>query len=264
VLDPAYVDGADKSAPLLPSLTKVAEEWPQFQGGCTTSDAELVNVCSNGKANAAKTIVVVGSSHAHVWSTPLLNLADKYGWRVEAITKGYCPVTEATTPGLPQGCVDFNKETLKKVLDMKPDLVVTTSTRTDPNPNKTEYMDPAWVPEIKALNDAGIPVVAMRDTPRMPAAVPDCLERNPDNYAACAAKTADNYLPDSPDAAIADQVPGTKFLDFSRFFCQGDTCPAVIGNVIVYKDDNHVTRTYMDSITPYFEKEFLAATGWDN
>lgn len=264
VLDPEYVDAADKSAPLLPSLTTVAEEWPKFQGGCTTNDAELINVCTNGKDDADKTIMVIGSSHAHVWSTPLLNLADKYGWKVEAITKGYCPVTETDAPELSDGCVDFNKETMKKVLEMKPDLVVTTSTRTDPNPNKTEFMDPAWLPEIKEINDAGIPVVALRDTPRMPEAVPDCLEQHQDDYAACAAKTAESYQPASPAAEIAGQVPGTKFLDFTPFFCPDDTCPAVIGNVMVYKDDNHVTRTYMDSITPYFEKEFLAATGWNN
>jgi hypothetical protein len=142
--------------------------------------------------------------------------------------------------------------------------VVTTSTRTDPNPNKTEFMDPAWLPEIKEINDAGIPVVALRDTPRMPEAVPDCLEQHQDDYAACASKTAESYQPASPAAEIAGQVPGTKFLDFTPFFCPDDTCPAVIGNVMVYKDDNHVTRTYMDSITPYFEKEFLAATGWNN
>lgn len=264
VLDPAYVDGADMSAPLLPSLTTVAGEWPQFQGGCTANEKELTNICSNGKENAEKSVVIIGSSHAHVWATPVLNLADKYNWKVEAITKGYCPVTAAAAPGLSEGCLDFNKETVKKVLDMKPDLVVTTSTRTDPNPNMTEFMDPAWSQEIKRINDAAIPVVALRDTPRMPEAIPDCLERNQDNYSACAAKAADSYQPVSPEAAIAGQVPDTKFLDFSRFFCQGDTCPAVIGNVMVYKDDNHVTKTYMDSLTPYFEKEFLAATGWNN
>jgi hypothetical protein len=32
--------------------------------------------------------------------------------------------------------------------------------------------------------------------------------------------------------------------------------------VIVYKDDNHVTATYMKTLTPYFEKAFMAATGW--
>jgi peptidoglycan/LPS O-acetylase OafA/YrhL len=263
VLDPAYVDGADKSAPLLPSLTTVAEEWPQYQGGCTSDEEQFINICSNGKKDAAKTVMIIGNSHAHVWATPILTMADKYGWSVEATTKGYCPITVADAPELSDGCLDFNRETVKKVLDMKPDLVVTTSTRTDPNPNATEFMDPAWVPQIKEINDAGIPVVALRDTPRMPEAVPDCLEHNPDNYAACSAKKAENYQPVSPDAELAAQLPATKFLDLSRFFCQGETCPAVIGNVMVYKDDNHVTRTYMDSITPYFEKEFLAATGWN-
>ena len=262
-LDPAYVGGADKSAPLLPTLATAAEEWPQYAGGCTADEKELTNVCTNGKENAAKTVVIIGNSHAHVWATPILTMADKYGWRVEAITKGYCPVTVGPATGLSEGCLDFNKDTLKKVLEMKPDLVVTTSTRTDPDPNAAEFMDPGWVPPIKSINDAGIPVVALRDTPRMHEAVPACLERNPDNYAACGSTTAENYQAASPDAAVAGQLPATKFLDFSRFFCPDKLCPAVIGNVMVYKDDNHVTRTYMESLTPYFETEFMAATGWN-
>jgi peptidoglycan/LPS O-acetylase OafA/YrhL len=262
-LDPAYVGGSDKSAPLLPTLATAADEWPRFAGGCTSSEADLVNVCTNGKQNAAKTVMIIGNSHAHVWSTPVLSLADKYGWRVETITKGYCPVTVGPAPGLPDGCLDFDKDTLKKVLAMKPDLVVTTSTRTDPSPSGSEFMDPGWVPPVKAINDAGIPVVAIRDTPRMHEAVPACLEKNPGNFAACGSTTSENYQPSSPDAAVAEQLPATKFLDFSQYFCQDDVCPAVIGNVMVYKDDNHVTRTYMESLTPYFETEFLAATGWN-
>ncbi|SDP38349.1 Peptidoglycan/LPS O-acetylase OafA/YrhL, contains acyltransferase and SGNH-hydrolase domains [Arthrobacter sp. ok909] len=262
-LDPAYVGGADKSAPLLPTLATAADEWPRYAGGCTSDEKALTNICTNGKQNAAKTVVIIGNSHAHVWSTPILTLADKYGWKVEAITKGYCPVTVGPAPGLSDGCLDFNKDTLKKVLAMKPDLVVTTSTRTDPDPTSTEFMDPGWVPPIKAINDAGIPVVALRDTPRMHEAVPACLEKNPNNYSACGSTTAENYQPASPDASVAAQLPATKFLDFSQYFCQDDVCPAVIGNVMVYKDDNHVTRTYMESLTPYFETQFLAATGWN-
>ncbi|AXJ08220.1 acyltransferase family protein [Arthrobacter sp. PM3] len=262
-LDPAYVSGADPSAPLLPSLTTVADDWPKYEGGCTSNEKELTNICTNGKQNAAKTVVIIGNSHAHVWATPVLSLAEKYGWKVEAITKGYCPVTVGPAPGLSDGCLDFNKDTLKKVLDMKPDLVVTTSTRTEPAPGATEFMDPGWVPPIKSINDAGIPVVALRDTPRMHKPVPACLEDDPDDYAACGSTTAENYQATSPDTAVAGQLPDTKFLDFSRFFCQKQVCPAVIGNVMVYKDDNHVTRTYMESLTPYFETEFLAATGWN-
>jgi peptidoglycan/LPS O-acetylase OafA/YrhL len=261
-LDPAYVGGGDKSAPLLPTLATVAAEWPEYAGGCKADEKELTNVCNNGKENATKTVLIIGNSHAHVWATPILTMAEKYGWRVEAITKGYCPVTDHQSAGLSEGCLDFNKDTIKKVLEMKPDVVVTTSTRTDPDPSNTEFMDPGWVSPIKSINDAGIPVVALRDTPRLHEAVPACLESNPDNYAACGTTTAENYQAASPTAAVAGQLPATKFLDFSRFFCPDNLCPAVIGNVMVYKDDNHVTRTYMESLAPYFETEFMAATGW--
>jgi hypothetical protein len=41
-----------------------------------------------------------------------------------------------------------------------------------------------------------------------------------------------------------------------------DTCPAVIGNIIAYLDDNHPTATYMKTLTPIFEERFMAVTGW--
>jgi peptidoglycan/LPS O-acetylase OafA/YrhL len=263
VLERGYVDAADKSAPLLPTLATVGNDWPQFGGGCTANEKELTHDCTNGSDNGGKTVVIIGNSHAHVWATPILTLANKYDWKVRSFTKGFCPVTVSDATNISEGCLDYNRETIKKVLELKPDLVVTTSTRTDPNPGVAEFMDHNWVPHIKALNEAGIPVVALRDTPRMPGSVPDCLEKNPDNYAACDGRTADSYQASSPDAEVASEVPKTRFLDFSRYFCQGGTCPAVIGNVMVYKDNNHVTRTYMDSITPYIEKDFLKAAGWD-
>ena len=34
-------------------------------------------------------------------------------------------------------------------------------------------------------------------------------------------------------------------MDMSDFICADGVCPAVVGNVYVYKDDNHLTKTYM-------------------
>ena len=33
-------------------------------------------------------------------------------------------------------------------------------------------------------------------------------------------------------------------------------------NVYVYKDDNHLTKTYVETLIPMFEQRLLAATGW--
>jgi hypothetical protein len=36
----------------------------------------------------------------------------------------------------------------------------------------------------------------------------------------------------------------------------------VVGNVYVYKDDNHLTKTYTQSMAPMFEQQLKQVTGW--
>ncbi len=261
-LFPGYVDQADTGTPLLPQFSAVADDWPIFPELCETDGQEFINRCSNGVSNGSKNVMVIGSSHAHVLNTPILAMAEKNNWAVTSITKGYCPLGFDTTTGISQNCVDFNRDTLKEVLETKPDLVVTTSTRTSATPGIGERLDPSWVDEVKMLNSAGIKVVALRDTPRFAGSVPECLEKNPTDYSACGTQNVDLYSPFSLTDAVAAELPHTTFLDMTDYFCNELTCPAVIGNVIVYKDDNHVTATYMKTLESVFERDFKAATGW--
>lgn len=259
---PGYVDQAEPDAPLLPSFTAIDSDWAVFPEACEADAAELLNRCTNGVLNASKNVVVIGSSHAHVLNTPILAMAQKNNWNVTSITKGYCPLGTDTTAGITESCADFNEETLAEVLEMKPDLVVTTSTRTDAGQGVPERIDSSWVDEVKALNSAGIKVIALRDTPRFAQSVPVCLEKNPTDFSACDAQRSDLYSPTVPTDAVAAQLPDTTFLDLTENFCNATTCPAVIGNVIVYKDGNHATATYMKTLQPVFDREFKAATGW--
>lgn len=261
-LMPGYVDHADGDAPLLPQFSAVDADWPDFPGSCESDGEGLVNRCSNGVSDGSKNVVVIGSSHAHVLNTPILAMAEKNKWAVTSITKGFCPLGIDTAAGITQSCADFNKETLAEVLEMKPDLVVTTSTRTDAAPGVGERLDPSWVDEVKKLNSAGIKVVALRDTPRFTQSVPNCLEKNPTDPSACAAQKSDLFSPSPLTDAVAAELPGTTFLDTTDYFCNEVTCPAVIGNVIVYKDGNHVTATYMKTLEPVFVQDFKDATGW--
>lgn len=263
-LSSGFVDEADKNAPMLPLKATLPDDWPVFVGGdCQSNGQELLNLCSNGIKDGAKSIVVLGSSHAHVWNTPILDMAKENQWSVTSITKGYCPLGEDTSVGISESCAEFNKDTLKQVLAMKPDAVVTTSTRTNVLWQVPEQLDPGWVSTVKTLNAAGIKVVAIRDTPRLPQNVPDCLEEAPTDFVGCGAKRIDLFKKAAPTDQVAASLPDTKFLDFTKYFCDDTVCPAVIGNVLVYKDDNHVTRTYMETLAPFFKSEFQAATGWD-
>lgn len=142
---PGYVDEVDPSSPLLPTFTSVEGDWPAFPNPCDADVDEFVNRCENGMADGSKKIVVLGSSHAHVWNTPLLEMAADNNWSLVSITKGFCPLGIDQIAGLSESCVSFNQQTMAEVLEMKPDVVVTTSTRTDAAPAISESLDASWV-----------------------------------------------------------------------------------------------------------------------
>lgn len=262
---PGFVNKAKPEAPLLPTESAMPNEWPSFEGGSCVSDGqEMINICDNGITDGSKTVVVWGNSHAHTFNTPVLTMAKKNHWSVKSFTKGFCPLSAGPTEGVTESCIQFNQETLDQVLAMKPDVVVTTSTRTNAATDVPEDLEASWIAGVETLQDAGIEVVALRDTPRTIRDVPECLAETPTDFIGCGAKREDIFSATPPTASIKQDLSSVKFLDFTNYFCDATYCPAVIGNVIVYKDDNHVTRTFMDSLTPIFEKEFITAAGWTN
>ncbi len=256
-----YVFSPDSKAHPVPTLEVIAGEWPEFPQPCEDA-GENASICTNSITEGRKNIVVMGSSHAFVLNTAVFAMAGKYQWGVTSITKGFCPLGGGIASGADEACQRFNEEGMARVLAMKPDLVLTTSTRTFGDPEAPEVLDEGWVRDVQRLNEAGIPVVAVRDTPRMPANTPECLAENPQSPEVCGSNRAASFSPVPPTDAAADRLPGTRFIDLSRYFCADTFCPAIIGNVVVYKDDNHVTRSYMLTMAPFFEQEFLAATGW--
>ena len=75
---------------------------------------------------------------------------------------------------------------------------------------------------------------------------------------------APGQVPGGPVAAgrlYRGKLERLQLMDLSDLV-HGGICPGVVGNVYVYKDDNHLTRTYVESMIPMFEERLLAATGW--
>lgn len=46
-----------------------------------------------------------------------------------------------------------------------------------------------------------------------------------------------------------------SLLDFTKYLCTDTVCPAVVGSALVYRDDNHVSRTYAQTLIPIVKKE---------
>ncbi|MFE6610927.1 SGNH hydrolase domain-containing protein [Amycolatopsis sp. NPDC057786] len=222
---------------------------------------KILEVCTSGPEGApAKTIVAVGDSHMQQYLAALKPLAEKNGYRITFMLKGACPfsTTSDAMPGDP-GCLAWNSAAQKEILALRPDAVLTLSTR-DVRPGLTEQTPQGFIDQWKVLDRAGIPVMAIRDSPRPGFSPPACIDAHGAKAAECSVPR--NKLLAEPPPYASRDIPGNvMLLDFSDYFCGRSLCRPVVGNVLVYMDDNHVTATFMTTLSPVLERAMITALG---
>jgi hypothetical protein len=52
-----------------------------------------------------------------------------------------------------------------------------------------------------------------------------------------------------------------SLIDPTPMICPEETCPAVIGDVLVYRNGAHLTRTYVNSLTPWLGEQLPEPAG---
>lgn len=252
-------------AKIIPAPAAMKDEWADIDGLCTDgnvpSDPLLQGCLQNNKPEkVTKRIVVLGDSHAQQYMAALGPIAKSHGWEVVTLLKGNCRFG-GESPERDADCNAFNRASAQYVLDHHPDAVFTVASLTHKEaPFETEV--PEYLAGIKPFTDAGMDVVGIRDNPRFSINMPECVQKNGEDASECNVPQQESLAGSSPLDAYRGQVPRLHLLDMSDFICANGTCPAVVGNVYVYKDDNHLTKTYVQTMIPMFEKRLLAATGW--
>jgi hypothetical protein len=53
----------------------------------------------------------------------------------------------------------------------------------------------------------------------------------------------------------AREVEGVRLIDPTSVVCLEKSCPAVIGDVLVYRNGAHLTATYVRTLTPWLGKQ---------
>jgi hypothetical protein len=52
------------------------------------------------------------------------------------------------------------------------------------------------------------------------------------------------------DDATATTGAGGRHADLPDLFCTAERCPMIVGNTLVFRDDNHVTTEYARLLAP--------------
>ena len=82
--------------------------------------------------------------------------------------------------------------------------------------------------------------------------MPDCLSQNLTYTPTCSIpKNYPFYNPGGiPQEQQAAASTGAGYVDTDPWFCISSTCTSIVGNILVYRDDNHITATYASWLTP--------------
>jgi hypothetical protein len=81
--------------------------------------------------------------------------------------------------------------------------------------------------------------------------VPDCLSQYLDDAAACTTPRAGAVDAGGVRAErAAVERAGGSYLDVSPWVCSRSTCAVVVGNLLTYRDDNHLSTAYAAWLAP--------------
>lgn len=259
--------------PMRPTVLEAKNDIPESTPAGCISDFDNVDVinCTYGDAAAQRTIALAGGSHAEHWITALDLLGRLHNFKVVTYLKMGCPLTTEQKP-LVMGdnrpypkCREWNEKVMPELLADKPDFVFTTSTRPW-NIKPGDVMPSQYLGIWQAFSDAGIDVLAMRDTPWLvrnnkPYFPADCLAGGGDAIS-CGIKRAAVLSDHNPTLDYVERFPNLKPLDMTDAVCRPDFCRVVEGNVLMYHDSHHLSTTYVRTMTNELGRQLAAATGW--
>jgi peptidoglycan/LPS O-acetylase OafA/YrhL len=260
-------------APMRPTVLEAKKDLPETTVDGCISDFDNVDVvtCTYGDQTAAHTIALAGGSHAEHWITALDLLGKLHHFRVTTYLKMGCPLTTEAVP-LVMGdnrpypkCRTWNDAVMNRIVTDRPDYLFTTATRPW-NIRAGDVMPGTYVGIWQALSDNNIPILAMRDTPWLvrkgkPFFPADCLADG-GNGISCGIRRSDVLATTNPTLSWVNQFPLLKPLDMSDAVCRKDVCRAVEGNVLLYHDSHHISKTYMRTMADELGRQIGVATHW--
>jgi peptidoglycan/LPS O-acetylase OafA/YrhL len=255
-LDPSLADaGAEKKALEFNGCLRTP-----FQGGQPE--------CITGDTASPTTVALVGDSHAAMWNPAFQQLAAQRHWRLELLSKGACPLLDLRVANPLrrlvedlEHCEQWRGQIMARLRAEHPRLVVLSLWRgygADESLTGFNAYDPAWINGlthlVQQLRGIGANVLVLGPVPDPHFVVPICLSGYLDDVAACTPSRA-TAVKQSGIAAesAATKTGGGQYADLTDLFCTTDRCPVIVGNTLVYLDENHVTLEYSRLLAPVIE-----------
>ena len=276
-LDPATYPGAmalrGAAVPAVepaPNPNLIAGVFPPIgEEGCMVflpedADAMPGPDCVYGDVNAQTTVVLVGGSHIEPFVIPLDQLGKEHHFKVASFVRQECPLVvggpdDPANEIVSPVCAEWGENALAEIQALNPAMIVSTSTRPAGHAGEgiasADYVPEAYARLWERLAELNVPFVGLRDNPWM--FNPDGAPMDPNlcivaGYTErdCSMSADVVYAPEDPAAFFLDGSAAQWEIDTEPWYCIDGICPPQIGNVYIYRDQNHISNAYAATLAP--------------
>ncbi|MEQ1874039.1 MAG: acyltransferase family protein [Ilumatobacteraceae bacterium] len=256
-------------ANLNPSLRDAKNDLPRvYPDDCILEIGEIeLKQCVYGDSAGAVTIVLFGDSHAAQWMPAIDLVAKQNAWKLVVHTKKACPSAEIPTVSDPDytDCAVWRASVIAEIELSNPDLVILSGYRYRATPSvEGRNPDQVWREgldlTVSKLKPHAQHVLLLGDSSTPAYTVPYCLASNLTLAENCMATREEAIRPSR--LAVERDVAAKYDIDFiptSDWTCTETLCPVIVGNVLMYRDDSHLTATASEFLAPYIELALLHA-----
>lgn len=260
-MDPVAPAPVPANMPVIPNPVIAEHDMDGKHAHCMGLTGSMqIRQCEFGVRNGPKTIILAGDSHAMQFGTAIEKVAKLHGWRFVMFVKPACPFGDFSvyTEGWERGeCWHFRKEVLRRVLEIKPDLLLVASARAGlfGQISAAEKQINGFKSYLQKYVDGGIRMGIIRDNPALRISAPGCVLSYGKDHKLCNSdrklviENLKDYL-----VNVSAMLPEATLVDLTHLYCSKDICPAVIGNILVYRDSHHITDAYGKTMAPYFDQ----------
>ena len=254
--------------------TALVGKWGLGWQGTTTPNTS--SKCVYGNASGDFTVAMVGDSHASALFPGVNEVAKAHGWKLIPYLKIDCPFLDLQDliyfgpPSQPYPqCMTWNAAVLRRINANPPDLVILSLSRWIFTANTAEENVTteanSLIRMIKQF-PAGTRTVIIQDPP-LPTNtdVPSCLSTYLNDWRKCAYSRATGFgsaMGSRESRVVA--ATGAGLIVLTSQICPGTgACPVVINNMIVWRDQHHLTATFSRSLGPAIDQQLVPIlAGW--
>lgn len=242
---------------LRPRLDEASGDLPAvYADGCHLPlDVDVPLDCVYGDDDASIDIVLLGDSHAAQWFPAILAFPEAV--RLQTHTKSSCPafdVTMVTNGVLDSGCAEWRDEVISSIEADPPDVVIMSGfAHYDDygSPGITSEVWSAAVERTVARVEAVTDVVVITDTPRFLRSPSICLSATVSDAFRCSRlrSAALDTAWGAAERSAAERAGGSVIV-LNDLLCDPEWCGTIIGDVLLYRDEHHLSATMAAQLGP--------------